>query len=221
MFKSKETATFSKNFWESFNSLGIYNKSKSAESGLLGDMDDSASPGGNIGSDGKTDVSNEQNNDNVNSDGVALDPNGEAGAAVGEDTTGMDAGGGDSSGNDSGGGDAGDASGGNEEDADPNENVFKTINGKSELDSKLAELQAAITDSLQRIYSNPKITDSVVVSELENLKDSISKIRDTVYLVPIENTLYKYRLSTVSYALLSKDICIAAEKAAEKLNKTI
>jgi hypothetical protein len=109
------------------------------------------------------------------------------------------------------GGDMGDGSNpegaDGQEDSNPNENMFKGSNGKSLLDSKLAELQAAIMDSLQRLQGNTKV-DTVVVSELENLLDSVKKVRETVYLVPVENTLYKYRLSTVSYALLSKDICI-------------
>jgi hypothetical protein len=90
--------------------------------------------------------------------------------------------------------------------SNPNKNPFKNQNGKSMLDDKLAELQTTVTDTLDRIYANPKI-EQVVVSELENLSDSIRNIRETVYVVPVDATLYKYRLSISAYKLLAEEIC--------------
>lgn len=199
-------ATLDVNFWKGFNNLGIYGSDKSSESGLAG-LADQAPAGGASSSDmaSGSEQSNEESSD-MNLDANPPDQ------GAGDDSMASDpsraGGGGDPSGmGGMGGGSSPEGAGGQEEDSDPNENMFKGPNGKSLLDTKLAELQAAVMDSLQRLQGNVKI-DTVVVSELENLLDSVKKVRETVYLVPVENTLYKYRLSTVSYALLSKDICM-------------
>ena len=200
-------ATLDVNFWKGFKDLGIYGSQKSSESSIAG-LADQAPAGGTQGSDmasGSEQINDESSQMNLD----ANPPDQGAGVdAMGADPS-LAGGGGDPSGM---GGDMAssggpEGAGGQEEESDPNENMFKGPNGKSLLDTKLAELQAAVMDSLQRLQGNTKI-DTVVVSELENLLDSVKKVRETVYLVPVENTLYKYRLSTVSYALLSKDICI-------------
>lgn len=200
-------ATLDVNFWKGFKNLGIYGSNKSRESSLAG-LADQAPAGGSSSSDmaSGSEQFNEESSD-MNLDANPPDQ-GAGGDPMASDPS-LAGGGGDPSGM---GGDMGDGSspegaGGQEEESDPNENMFKGPNGKSLLDSKLAELQAAVMDSLQRLQGNTKV-DTVVVSELENLLDSVKKVRETVYLVPVENTLYKYRLSTVSYALLSKDICM-------------
>lgn len=198
---NKEQPAFSRDFWRGFDSLGIY----STEDGpLLSDQEDAGVAGGSNSSDdkNKSEISsetNEQNND------MNLDMGSDIGSTdFGGDTDmGGDLGGGDASGDDSGGGAMG--GGTPSEDSDPNENPFKEENGKSLLDSKLAELQSAISDTLQRIYVNPKV-DTVVVSEMETLNDSVRNIRETIYAVPTAQSQYKYRLAALSYAQLSKQL---------------
>lgn len=203
---AKNKSIFTKDFWQSFESLGIY--STEAE-GLLADQLDAPVAGGNNKSDADEDSSEskEQSNDiNVDS---GMDNNINDGSSdMGMDDSGMgDSGSGSDSSMDGGSGDSS-AGGESEEDEykkDPEKNPFKSKNGKSLLSTKLAELQASVSDTLQKIYTNPKI-DPVVISELESLEDSVRNIRDTIYVVPIENTVYKYDLATATYALLSKEV---------------
>lgn len=202
MNKTKTDGSFDSNFWLSFDKLGIYSKE---DGPLLADQDDAPVTGGKTSSDSdeNTNESNEQSNDNSLGDSNLSD-NGEL-----DTDSSLD--GGDTSGdmNSSDGGSevetTSDGGTSEEESTDPNENPFKAKNGKSLLDAKLAELQAAITDTLQRIYANPKL-DAVVVSELENLADSVRNIRETIFMIPIENSVYKYKLAVTSYASLSKEI---------------
>lgn len=203
----KEKGIFTPSFWKSFDSLGIYS---TEADGLLADQMDAPEAGGSNKSDAdeNSPESKEQNNESeLNLDADNNSNDGDLDTS-GMDDSGMgDSGGGDGSSMDSG---SGDSSGGgdSEEDEykkDPEKNPFKSKNGKSLLSVKLADLQAAVTDTLQKIYTNPKI-DPVVISELENLEDSIRNIRETVYLIPVESTVYKYDLATATYALLSKEV---------------
>lgn len=202
----KEHSIFTPSFWKSFNSLGIY--SVEAD-GLLSDQMDAPIAGGSNKSDANENSpeSKEQNNEsesnldannnNNDEDLGSIDDSGMTDNSNIESDSSMDSGSDDSS------------DGGNSEEdeysKDPEKNPFKNKNGKSLLSAKLADLQAAVTDTLQKIYTNPKI-DPVVISELENLEDSIRNIRETVYLIPIESTVYKYDLATATYALLSKEV---------------
>ena len=127
---------------------------------------------------------------------------GEDDISMGEDETSDE--GGDDMSSDDASGDSSMDTGANS--SDPNKNPFKNQNGKSMLDDKLAELQTTVTDTLDRIYANPKI-EQVVVSELENLADSIRNIRETVFVVPVDATLYKYQLSISAYKNLADEIC--------------
>ena len=129
------------------------------------------------------------------------DTGGEDDISMGEDGT-SDEGGDDMSSDDSSG-DSSMDTGANS--SDPNKNPFKNQNGKSLLDDELAKLQTTVTDTLDRIYANPKI-EQVVVSELENLADSIRNIRETVFVVPVDATLYKYQLSVSAYNTLAEEI---------------
>lgn len=202
----KEQGVFTPSFWKSFDSLGIYS---TEADGLLADQMDSPVAGGSNKSDAdeNSPESKEQNNESeLNLDATNNNNDEDLGST---DDSGMtnDLGDGSDSSMDSG---SGDSSGGgdSEEDEykkDPEKNPFKSKNGKSLLSVKLADLQAAVTDTLQKIYTNPKI-DPVVISELENLEDSVRNIRETVYLIPIESTVYKYDLATATYALLSKEV---------------
>ena len=200
----KIDGAFNSKFWKSFDQLGIYSKE---DGPLLADQEDSSVVGGKNSSDSdeKTDKTNEQSNDINLGDSNSLDNNELDNTSSPDNSSDMS--GGDM--NSSDGTSEVDANSDNEnfeeESNDPNENPFKSKNGKSLLDAKLAELQAAITDTLQRIYANPKL-DAVVVSELENLADSVRNIRETIFMIPIENTVYKYKLAVTSYASLSKEI---------------
>lgn len=89
---------------------------------------------------------------------------------------------------------------------DPSANIFKDENGRDLMNTKLAELQSNVSGILDQVRTNAKV-DFVVVSELEDLLDSVRKLREIVFTVPIEHIEYKYKLAVTSYALLSKDIC--------------
>jgi len=188
---------FNNDFWKSFDKLGIYSKE---DGELLADQEDAPSAGGaNSSDEEKSDNSNEQNNE-MNLD---LDP--EMGDSSGEMDLGDDGSMSDSGDEENQTSDAGGDTSSQDDDIDknPNKNPFKDSNGKSLLDAKLAELQAAVSDTLQKIYAYPKV-DTVVVSELENLLDSIRNIRETVYVIPTENTVYKYRLAVITYSSITE-----------------
>lgn len=210
---NKNKPTFTQEFWKSFDSLGIYSKE---DGPLLSDQLDSGVAGGKNPSDDnseKQSETNEQNND-INMDmGTSSDFSSDMGGT--SDFGGSD----DTSTEDDslGSGDTG-ASGNtvSDEPENPNENPFKSDNGKSLLDNQVAELQAAVADTLQRIYSNPKV-DTVVVSELEALLDSIRNIREIIYLIPIEQGVYKYKLATISYAKLSQQLVEELKAEIKKL----
>lgn len=185
-------AGFTKKFWHDLGNLGIYSTEADENSPTLADQMDAGIPGGA----NSTDTEDEAPEDDGLGDFGGSDDFG------GGDDMNLD---GSSSGEQPSGGDTG-LGGQPTTQSDPNENPFKGQNGKALLDSKLAELQTAINDTLERIYANPRI-EQVVVSELESLQDSVKNIRDTVFIVPVDATLYKYRLSTISYSNLVKLIC--------------
>ena len=205
-------SAFTRDFWKSFEFLGIYSKE---DGPLLADQEDAGVVGGANSSDdtsNETSETNEQNND------MNLDMGSNAGPDLGGGLGGSDMGG-DLGGDTSGGGSlGGGASAGTEtqEETDPKENPFKKQNGQALLDNKLAELQAAVSDTLQRIYSNPKI-DTVVVSEMEALLDSVRNLREINYLIPIEQLQYKYDLATVAYAKLSQQLVLELQAEIKKL----
>lgn len=187
-------------FWKSLESLDIYALSKEAEGGVLADQLEASSPGGANASDAEEDSpeSKEQNNDDLGSDDLSMDS--------GDDSDMMDGGDGEGGemGEDGAGGE-GDGAGGDADAEDPKKNPFKGANGKALIDNKLAELQTAIQDTLDHIKINPKV-EEVVVQELEDTLDSVRQIRETTYVVPLESTIYKYRLCVISYQQLSKEI---------------
>jgi len=209
---ARANSAFTREFWKSFDNLGIYSKE---DGPLLADQEDAGVAGGANSSDdtdNNSSETNEQNND-MNLE-MGSDTDSSSFDDLGGGMGGSDLGGDDSS----GGGDlgGGDATGANAEPENPNENPFKTQNGQSLLDNKLAELQAAVSDTLQRIYSNPKV-DTVVVSELETLLDSIRNIRETNYLIPLEQLQYKYKMAAVTYATLSKQLVEELKAEIKKL----
>ena len=190
---------FTAKFWKDISSLGIYSKE---DSSLLSDQYDAGAPGGGNSSDADPD---EKGSADESDNDIGLDMGDDTGEeddiSMGEDGT-SDEGGDDMSSDDSSG-DSSMDTGANS--SDPNKNPFKNQNGKSLLDDELAKLQTTVTDTLDRIYANPKI-EQVVVSELENLADSIRNIRETVFVVPVDATLYKYQLSVSAYNTLAEEI---------------
>ena len=191
----------SKKTLEAINSLDISREDGDDTGGpLLADQMSASPAGGSIDSDAEEDSpeSKEQSNDlGMNTpDMGSTDMSGN----IGGDTNGM---GGNPSQNPMGGNTD---STNNISNEDPSVNPFKSDNGKDLMETKLAELQSNVSGILNQVQTNPN-TDFVVVSELEDLLDSIKKLRETVYIVPIEKTEYRYNLAVTSYALLSKDIC--------------
>ena len=191
----------SKKTLEAINSLDISREDGDDTGGpLLADQMSASPAGGSIDSDAEEDSpeSKEQSNDlGMNTpDMGSTDMSGN----IGGDTNGM---GGNPSQNPMGGNTD---STNNISNEDPSVNPFKSDNGKDLMETKLAELQSNVSGILDQVQTNPN-TDFVVVSELEDLLDSIKKLRETVYIVPIEKTEYRYKLAVTSYALLSKDIC--------------
>ena len=191
----------SKKTLEAINSLDISREDGDDTGGpLLADQMSASPAGGSIDSDAEEDSpeSKEQSNDlGMNTpDMGSTDMSGN----IGGDTNGM---GGNPSQNPMGGNTD---STNNISNEDPSVNPFKSDNGKDLMETKLAELQSNVSGILNQVQTNPN-TDFVVVSELEDLLDSIKKLRETVYIVPIEKTEYRYKLAVTSYALLSKDIC--------------
>lgn len=187
---------FTAKFWKDVSSLGIYSKE---DSPLLSDQYDAGAPGGGNSSDADPDEKGSAD-ESDNDIGLDMDDTGggEDDISMGEDE------GGDDMSSDESSEDSSMDTGANS--SNPNKNPFKNQNGKSMLDDKLAELQTTVTDTLDRIYANPKI-EQVVVSELENLADSIRNIRETVFVVPVDATLYKYQLSISAYKTLAEEIC--------------
>lgn len=189
---------FTAKFWKDMSDLSLYSKE---DSPLLSDQYDAGSPGGGNPSDAEPDEKG--SSDELDNDiGLDTDIGGEDDISMDENSTSegeID----DSMNSDD---TSGDSSTGANQMTDPNVNPFKNQNGKSMLDDKLAELQITVTDTLDRIYANPKI-EQVVVSELENLADSIRNIRETVFVVPVDATLYKYQLSITAYKKIAEEIC--------------
>ena len=191
----------SKKTLEAINSLDISREDGDDTGGpLLADQMSASPAGGSIDSDAEEDSpeSKEQSNDlGMNTPDVgSTDMSGN----MGGDTNGI---GGNPPQNQMGGNTG---STNNISNEDPSVNPFKSDNGKDLMETKLAELQSNVSGILDQVQTNPN-TDFVVVSELEDLLDSIKKLRETVYIVPIEKTEYRYKLAVTSYALLSKDIC--------------
>lgn len=191
----------SKKTLEAINSLDISREDGDNTGGpLLADQMSASPAGGSIDSDAEEDSpeSKEQSNDlGTNTpDMGSTDMSGN----MGGDTNGM----GSNPPQNPMGGNTGSTN--NISNEDPSVNPFKSDNGKDLMETKLAELQSNVSGILDQVQTNPN-TDFVVVSELEDLLDSIKKLRETVYIVPIEKTEYRYKLAVTSYALLSKDIC--------------
>jgi hypothetical protein len=179
--------TLDKNYW--LDAIHILNKSQE----FLGDTLNEGVPGGENPSDAAASPADggevypdEQNNEFGAQPGMEGDPN-----MMGDpNAMGMDQG----------------MMGPEPEPIKPDENPFKRQNGKKHLDALFSDLLDSVTDSLDRISSNSKI-DNSVITDLENISDNIRSIRETVYLQPIESSMFKYKLCVKAYQLISKVIC--------------
>lgn len=200
-------AIFSNELLKSLESLSLYPE-KSSEA--ITDQMDKAPPGGDLSSDSQPENSgetNEQNNEfstNIESNTSSTDDFSMGGG-------GDDFGGGDDSGSsDFGGGDGGDMSSGDsgntEMKLEPNESPFKAQNGKMVLDDMFDKLRSTVEDSLDKIHANAAV-DSVVIDQFNALLDNIDKAKETVYVLPKESTMVKYRTCVKIYTKLSNALC--------------
>ena len=212
-------AIISSENWKSLEAFLDKFPLKSTE--VLADAEDSPPVGGDTSSDGEAadsgsqdTNSNEQDNELSGSEGSGDDSSMDMGGSP--DSSGGDSynsssptdtqsGDTSSSGDMSGGADTGSSMGG-QAPTNPLENPFKTQNGQTLLDTKLSELLVAITDTLDRLQTS-KVVDTVVVADLEALAESVKQIREMVFIVPVETSLYRYGLCVKSYELTSKALC--------------
>ena len=87
----------------------------------------------------------------------------------------------------------------------PGKHPFKDVNGRELLASKVRELAAGIQDAVEMVSKVPKIR-SVVVNDLMELADEVSRLSEIVYMVPIEDTMVRYRLCAASYETQVKNL---------------
>lgn len=206
----KTRPIMTKSMWESAESLlpDLYPiVSKSAEA--ITDAMNETPPGGSNPSDAPdgTGDSNEQNNDfNSGTDTSGMDSGLSSGDSGGMNDMSGSGGSDMSGGMDSG---MGYGSGGNstqEININPDENPFKAENGKQLLDSMLEKLKDGIEDVLKQVHSNADV-DAVVVSDLEDLNENVDHIRDTVFVLPKETTMVRYKACVKTFELLCKALC--------------
>lgn len=204
-------AIFSNELLTSLESLSLYPE-KSSEA--ITDQMDKASPGGDLSSDSQPENSgetNEQNNEfsttNIDSNTSFTDDSAFRDSMGGG---GDDFGDGDDSGSSDFGGGDGDVSSGDsgntEMKLEPNESPFKAQNGKMTLDDMFVSLRSTVEDSLDKIHANAAV-DSVVIDQFNALLDNIDKAKETVYVLPKESTMVKYRTCVKIYNKLSNALC--------------
>lgn len=189
---------------KSFESLSLYPE-KSSEA--ISDQMDTTVPGGELASDSTTgEENNNETNEQYNEFTQETDlnaPQSDFGSGS-SDSFGGDSFGGDSSDSDSsfgGGGDTFDSGEDKVMTLEPNENPFKVQNGKSILDEMFKKLQKSVTDTINNIHASGKV-DPVVISQFDQLMDNIEKSRETIYVLPKESTMVKYRLCVKIYTYL-------------------
>jgi hypothetical protein len=168
----------------------------------IGDEFNTAPSGGTSGDDQEMNESDEQFNESTSDDDFMgdLDMGGDS-SGFGGDFGGFDSGGGDFSGGGMGGGQGlGTA-------LNPTENPFKGQNGRELLDTKLAELFSSVDNSLKLVQANVKV-DKVVIREFTMLLENIKKVREVVFIQPVETSLYRWSLCVKAYQLICKQLCI-------------
>jgi hypothetical protein len=182
-------AFITSDMWEILSRSLIISKSTEADE-FLGDIANEIPPGGNAEGDDEGGFGNEQDNDiDFGSDDM--------GGGFGDDFGGADS----SMGGMAGGGNGG----GLGTNLKPTNNPFKGQNGRDVLDSKLAELYNSVENSLELVQLNTKV-DKVVITELSILLDNIKRVREVVFIQPIESSLYRWALCVRTYELISKSL---------------
>jgi hypothetical protein len=177
----------SKDMWEAFC------RSLSAEA--LGDEFDSPPSGGNADGDAEMNGGNEQLHEGGFADGFSNDFGGGDDFGMGGSGLGGPGMDGMSGGQGSGLGTS----------LNPAVNPFKGQNGRTLLDTKFAELYAAVNNSLELAQADIKI-DTVVVGGLTELLAAIEQVREVVFIQPVESSLYRWRLCVKAYELISKQL---------------
>lgn len=184
-------ALLNKEFFKSFESLSLY--PDKSEEGIADELNttppggsnegDASSDDGTIPSEdtsgmGEMPDSNEQNNE-FNASDMNSDTSG-----------GMD----------------GSDSGNTEMTLEPNENPFKVQNGKQLLDSMLEKLQSAVKDTISKIHAS-SAAGTVVISQFDALVENIDHVRETVFVLPKETSMVKYRMCVKLYNRLCETLC--------------
>jgi hypothetical protein len=193
---------FTNDFWKGVESLKLYpeqsteadDKNDVKQDTLAGAAQE-APPGGENSSDagGKQESDNDETTQNSNEQDNEMD--GTGGDTMSNPAPDSNSGMSDTSGDIGGGSQDGDIK------LDPSENPFKAQNGKEMLDKMLQSLHSAVDDILSKVTANSNI-DAVVVSKLEDLKDDIDCVLDTVYIQPKESTMYRYSIQVQTYKIL-------------------
>ena len=193
---------------KSLESLSLYPE-KSSEA--ISDQMDTTVPGGELASDSTTgEENNNETNEQYNEFTQETDsnaPQSDFGSDSGEFGSG-DSFGGDSSNSDSsfgGGGDTFDSGEDKGMTLEPNENPFKVQNGKNILDEMFKKLQKSVTDTINDIHASGKV-NPVVISQFDQLMDNIEKSRETIYILPKESTMVKYRSCVKIYTSLCDQV---------------
>jgi hypothetical protein len=193
----------SKDMWNEFNIILGKNINLTSQEALGDEFD--ASPQG-----GSNDDDAETNNEQFNEDSSSFDDfggdlgfgdSGSSGSDDFSDSSGF--GGGDMSG---GGGSGLGTS------LDPIKNPFKGQNGRNILDSKLAELYVSAKNTLENIQKNSDNSGDVI-TELTTLLENITKIREVVFIQPVESSQYRWALCVKAYELICKAFCTNITKA--------
>jgi hypothetical protein len=186
---------------------GLGNLFKALSSEALGEEFNSTPIGGAAEGDEETNESNEQLNESASDNGFDDGFDMEGGLDGGDSFS--DAGFGNMEGSSSGG------VSGLGTSLKPTDNPFKGQNGRELLDTKLAELYISVDNSLKLIQSDIKV-DKVVIAELNDLLDSIKKIREVVFIQPVETTQFRWALCAKAYQLICNQLCINAKAEKEK-----
>ena len=193
---------------KSLESLSLYPE-KSSEA--ISDQMDTTVPGGELASDSTT---GEENNNETNEQYNEFTQETDSNAPQSDFGSGSsDFGGGDSFGDDSSNSDSSFGGDGDTFDSgedkgmtlEPNENPFKVQNGKNILDEMFKKLQKSVKDTINDIHASGKV-NPVVISQFDQLMDNIEKSRETIYILPKESTMVKYRSCVKIYTSLCDQV---------------
>lgn len=97
------------------------------------------------------------------------------------------------------------------------EHLFKNENGKMALEDLMQSLQLTVEDTLNKIVANDRV-NSAVVDNLEILLDNIKKMRQVIYIQPIEKSMYDLSLCVKEYKNLTRAMAINLDSDIRKLN---